>query len=78
LKSVTLKDSISNVQDNIHVEICDSDDTGEQRLETLVEFVKILAIRITNKSKNPISIFSYHINLEDLDLVLGITLSKVI
>ncbi|CAB4385782.1 unnamed protein product [Rhizophagus irregularis] len=66
-----------NVQDNVRIVICDSNDSDKQCFETPVEYVKISAIRIhgltSNKSKNSTSIPSYDINLEDSNLILGIT-----
>ncbi|PKC54666.1 hypothetical protein RhiirA1_505920 [Rhizophagus irregularis] len=77
ISSVTSKDSASNVQDNVRVVICDSNDSDKQRFETPVEHVEISATRIhgltSNKSKNSTSIPSYDINLEDSNLILGIT-----
>ncbi|CAB4473771.1 unnamed protein product [Rhizophagus irregularis] len=77
ISSVTSKDSASNVQDNVRVVICDSNDSDKQCFETPVEHVEISATRIhgltSNKSKNSTSIPSYNINLEDSNLILGIT-----
>ncbi|CAB4483681.1 unnamed protein product [Rhizophagus irregularis] len=77
ISSVTSKDSASNVQDNVRVVICNSNDSDKQRFETPVEHVEISATRIhgltSNKSKNSTSIPSYDINLEDLNLILVYT-----
>ena len=76
ISSVTSKDSVSNVQDNVRVEIRDSDDSSEQHFETPVECVEIPPVGIyssLNKSRNPTLIPSYDLNLDDSNMVLGIT-----
>ena len=76
MSSSSSKDSVSNVQDNVHVEIRDSDDSGEQHFETPVECIEIPPVGIyssPNKLRNPTLIPSYDLNLNNSNMVLDIT-----
>ncbi|GBB91574.1 hypothetical protein RclHR1_18950003 [Rhizophagus clarus] len=76
-RSVPSKDFSNNVQDNIYGEIHNSNGSGEKCFKTPVKCVEILPVRTRSltysKSTDPILIPSYNLNLDDSNLVLGIT-----